>query len=170
MILPMKSSFFVLTILAQSQIARRGAAVDLGMGDETLLDAEHIERLEPVGHDAEGLASLQDRIRHRLAVPRRHRQLEGQFARKRDPGTAARRAPECSVTAPARPLNGMGLFRQIRIDNPRQHRARAGAGYRGSAAHWSVTDASRTSSSGHKTLRAELHMRHRLAGRRRRGW
>ncbi|MNU11065.1 hypothetical protein D3C72_2586350 [compost metagenome] len=45
-----------------------------------LLDAQHVERLDPIGTDAVRLARLHQRIGNALAETGRHRQLEGQFA------------------------------------------------------------------------------------------
>ena len=82
--LPMKSGFCADIIRPKPDIVGRHAAVEFAMGDMALLDAQHVQRLDPVGADAMRPARLHDRIRHRLAIARGHRQLVGQFAGEGD--------------------------------------------------------------------------------------
>ena len=86
---PMKS-FRADIMRRDAQIVRGGLPVDLVGRDVALLDAHHAERLGAIGRDAERFPGRHDGADDRIAVARRHRQLIGEFARRRRGGTAAR--------------------------------------------------------------------------------
>ena len=73
----------------QAEIAGRGGAVQLAAGHMTLLDAQHVQRVQPIGPDAVGRAGFQQCLPDRLGPVRRHRHLEGTLARKRNAEDAA---------------------------------------------------------------------------------
>ncbi len=69
---------------AKPHIVGRGAAVELAMGDMALLDAQHVERLDPIGADFLLMPGIHDRIGNRFAVTCRHSKLVGEFAGEGD--------------------------------------------------------------------------------------
>src|SRR6056297_808205 len=78
---------------AHPDIEGRHPAVDLGMGDEPLLDPHDVQRLHPVGTAAQRFGLRDEQPEEALAVARRHRDLVAGLARKRDPEEPGRPSP-----------------------------------------------------------------------------
>src|SRR5690606_40597023 len=68
----------------QADVEGGHAAMDLGMGDEALLDPEDIERLHPVGSAAETLRPRHEVAPERRAETRGHRDLVSRLAGEGD--------------------------------------------------------------------------------------
>ena len=81
----------------EMQVARGGAAVDLGAGDMALLDAQRAQRLQPVGHHAERLAGLDQRFPDMGAVAGAAIDLERHLAGEGEAADHHRRAGDLAM-------------------------------------------------------------------------
>src|SRR5882672_7215306 len=84
---------------AKAKIAGDRVAVQFITRDMPLFDAQDRQRFGAVGNHAEILARVHQRVRERLAISRRHRDLVGEFAGKRDAEQSQRNWPEQEFAA-----------------------------------------------------------------------